>query len=138
MKYLVADASVIVQWLLPEQFCPSQQKALQFREAFIEQHFSIVVPSLWCYEVGSVLNRFAPRHADDLMAYCSRLGLLQVNPGRKLLRKTWQLVNQYNVSFYSASYHALADTSNLEFVTADKSYLERADHPKGVIYLSDW
>lgn len=138
MKYLVADASVIVQWLLPEQFCPLQQKALQFREAFIEQHFSIVVPSLWCYEVGSMLNRFVPRQADDLMAYCSRLGLLQVNPGRKLLRKTWQLVNQYQVSFYAASYHALADTSNLEFVTADNSYLERLDHPRGITYLSDW
>ncbi|MGD8571727.1 MAG: type II toxin-antitoxin system VapC family toxin [Gammaproteobacteria bacterium] len=138
MKYQVTDASVIVQWLLPQEYCPLQQKALLYREAFIEQHFSIVVPSLWCYEVGSILNRFAPRFADDLMAYCSKLGMLQVNPGRKLLHQTWELVNRYQVSFYSASYHALAQSSNLEYVTADKHYLEKLKHDPGVIDLAAW
>lgn len=138
MKYLVADASVIVQWLLPEQYCPLQEKALQLRQGFVEQHFAIVVPSLWCYEVGSVLNRFAPHRADDLMNYCARLGLLQVNPGRRLLRKTWQLVNRYQVPFYSASYHALADNRGLDFVTADDSYLQKLTDRQGVVYLSDW
>lgn len=138
MIYRVTDASVIVQWLLPAQFCPLQEKALQFREAFIEQHFAIVVPSLWCYEVGSLLARFAPRRAGELMYHCSKLGMLQVNPGQNLLRKTWRLANRYRVPFYSAAYHALADSNNLELVTADKDYVDKVGDSGRVIYLAEW
>lgn len=48
------------------------------------------------------------------------------------------LVRRHGVTFYDASYHALALASDGVLVTADARYEAKAKADGGVILLADW
>ncbi len=48
------------------------------------------------------------------------------------------LTRRYEVTFYDASYHALAIVTGGRFVTADEKHLTKAGDAGYLIYLRDW
>jgi len=54
------------------------------------------------------------------------------------LAKTLELTQKHDVTFYDASYHALAIVNGGSFVTADTRYVTKTASSGSVIALSDW
>lgn len=67
-RLIVIDASVILKWALPPDTEPHQPEALAIAEAFTEGDVDVALPALWYFEVGNILLRKYPEHADkDLL-----------------------------------------------------------------------
>lgn len=56
---IVADASVILKWILPDE--PNREEALMLRQQHVEGEAPIATPDLLLYEVANVL----PMKRDD-------------------------------------------------------------------------
>jgi hypothetical protein len=54
---VVSDASVILKWLLQMDDEPDTGKALLLRDAIIDEHVRVIVPTLWLFEVGNTVTR---------------------------------------------------------------------------------
>ena len=134
---LVPDASVILNWCLTEQEA-DRDKAIAIRDLSLSGRVQLWVPSLWRYEAGNILARRKPDDADELLSLCETCGLREIPPSSKWQSQAIRLVIEYGVSFYDASYHALALVSEGRFVTADKRYIAKVEKAGSVIHLADF
>lgn len=134
---MVPDASVLLKWVLAQPETDTEQ-ALALREAAIAKRLVLAVPPLWLYEVGNTLARRYPDNAQALIESLRQGPLRAVGPTRAWLIKTLELTMEYGVTFYDASYHALAIVSQGVFVTADGRYVHKAGSETDVLVLKDW
>lgn len=138
MSVYVVDASVILKWVLPKNISPLQHQALSIRDALIEGKINIIVPSLWRYEVGNTLGRLIPANAYDLLTACTDIGFYEAKESSERDKTALDLMNQWQVSFYDASYHALAIVNDMEFITADEKYSHKVKDQGNILALKDW
>jgi len=138
VNLVVPDASVILKWVLPERIAPDRENALALRRAAESGAVELLVPALWRFEVGNTLGRLLPNRAVELIGLCEACGLRESKLTREWLHETMGLVVRYSVSFYDASYHALALVHGGEFVTADLSYIRKAAGVGQVQALASW
>ena len=138
MNVYVIDASVILKWVLPKNISPLQVQALSIRDALIERKIDIIVPSLWRYEVGNTLGRLIPINAFDLLTACVNIGFYEVKESSERDKTALELMNKWQVSFYDASYHALAIINGIEFITADEKYSNKVKDQGNMLALKDW
>lgn len=138
MKVLVVDASIILKWVLPQKISPFQQQALSIRDALVEGKINVIVPSLWRYEVGNTLGRLVPESASVLLTHCCDVGLREVEESKARDKTALQLMSDWQVSFYDASYHALAILNRIDFVTADEKYNAKVSKHGNIILIKDW
>jgi len=139
MKSYVVDASVILKWLLPQNISPFQQQALSIREGLLEVNFSLIVPTLWRYEVANTLGRIVPGSASDLLTHCSNIGLQEINDSIERDRQALEMMVRHPISFYDASYHVLAIQNDIKFITADEKYYRKVvPEYANIILLKDW
>lgn len=131
------DASVLLKWVLPEPERDTEQ-ALALREAAIEKRIVLAVPPLWLYEVGNTLARRYPDNAEALLQMLRAGPLSAIAPSRAWLTRALELTIEYGVTFYDASYHALAIVSRGVFVTADERYVRNTSKEDHVLVLKDW
>ena len=137
MPVVVPDASVLLKWVLPSDE-PDTDKALLLRTAILDEAVSALVPSLWLYEVGNTIARRFPAQADTWLAALLKFGLRESPPSKAWLTKSLELTRLHSVSFYDAAYHALALLQEGLFITADPTYVTRAEKSGSVITLSAW
>ena len=135
---VVPDASVILKWVLPRNISPFQDQALAIRDAALSDGISLIVPSLWRYEVGNTLTRLIPDNALQLMMLCESVGLTEVKADGKWLEIAVGLVSRSKVSFYDAAYHALAIAQSAVFVTADEKYVSKSKPSTDMCMLKNW
>lgn len=135
---VVPDASVILKWVLPSDDEPDADKALILRDAILDDTVQVILPSLWLYEVGNTVARRFPTHAQTWLSALVRFGLEEALPTTAWLNKTVELVSRYEVSFYDASYHALAILHKGLFISADKRYVTRTVKSGSVVTLNEW
>jgi predicted nucleic acid-binding protein len=135
---LVPDASVVLKWVLPSDDEPDADKALLLRAAVLEETVKAVLPGLWLYEVGNTIARRFPEHAAAWLSALMKFGLEESLPSPRWLAKTLELTGRYQVSFYDATYHALALIHHGQFVTADARYVDRTSESGGVVALDGW
>lgn len=138
MKAIVADASVILKWVLSDSSEEDVTKAILLRTLACNRQVSIVVPSIWLFEVGNILSLKEPALAEKMIKQIISFDLKEKAWSTEWLTKTLSLVSKFKVSFYDASYHALAIIEGGTFITADKRYVERTASAGSVIYLRDW
>jgi predicted nucleic acid-binding protein len=139
MNVLVADASVILKWILPPGSEDYQQQAWAIIDAVGDRRVEIKVPSLWFFEVGNLLARRYPAQAEQQLGDL----LAALGPGESLSAPDWQrqivaLTTRHRVTFYDAAYHALAVVNEGIFVTADEKYLKAVGDDKHAMHLKDW
>ena len=121
MSIVVPDASLILKWVVPSDNEPYVEQALAVREAFIRDEITLQIPALWYFEVGNTLARKFPEEAASQLHGLLDFGMIEV-----MMNDAWQvkiltIVRNYAVTFYDASYHALAMIQGGTFVTADDS-----------------
>jgi len=135
---IVPDASVILKWVLPENISPLQKQALAVRNTVVTDEYKLLVPALWRYEVGNTLTRIVPEESLRLIQLCESVGLEEVSPTAGWLQLVVELVQTYQVSFYDASYHALAINQSGVFVTADEKYIKKVGESQNIKSLKDF
>lgn len=138
MKLVVPDASVLLKWVLPEEDEPWVGEALRVRDDFEAGRADLLVPSLWYYEAGNVLALHYAESAWDRLAALVGLRLSVAEPSETWRAKTLDLTKTHGVTFYDASYHALAMVHNGVFVTCDEKYLRKASVAGYIVHLEDW
>jgi len=135
---VVPDAPVLLKWVLPSESEPDADKAIILRTAILEESIIVLLPSLWLYEVGNTIARRFPAQAAPWLTALVKFGLEEAPASVPWLLKTLELTRGYEVSFYDASYHALALIHGGTFVTADTRYVERVKVLGAVAALSEW
>ncbi len=134
----VVDASVILKWVLPKDISPLQEQALSIRNALAAGEIKVIVPALWRYEVGNTLGRLIPKHALELLTQCVNVGVREAIDSEVRDKKAFELMDNWQVSFYDATYHALAIVNDIDFVTADDKYRNKTKQQGNVLALKDW
>jgi predicted nucleic acid-binding protein len=135
---VVPDASIILKWVLPQENEPYSKQAHAISQAFYDNEIDLILPSLWVYEVGNVLTLKYPEVAGALLAHLANLDIPVVQPSARLIELTAKLVTRHSVTFYDASYHALAVTAGAFFVTADEKFLRKVPGDKYCQHIRDW
>jgi predicted nucleic acid-binding protein len=122
---LVLDASVILKWVLDAETEPGHAAARRLLERWLQGELDLWVPSLWLYEVGNILCLKRPADASEALAVLWDLGLSEAHLNQGLIQRTLALSQSHGVTFYDASYLALAEERNTVLVTADGKFYRR-------------
>ena len=138
MKLVVPDASVLLKWVLPEEREPHAARAIAIRDAFIAGRIRLLVPPLWFYEVGNVLVTHYPDSVAERLAALAAFRLPEARPTAAWREQIIKLAAAHEVTFYDASYHALAMVHDGIFVTADEKYLRKAGPDSHLLGLANW
>lgn len=133
----VVDASVLLKWLLPSEQEDDLEQAFMLRDGLVAGEIDVVVPALWRFEVGNTLCRLMPDHAEELLTLCADLGLREAE-AEGWVRETIRLATQYPVTFYDASYHAVARILSGTLVTADRRYVDKVVSEGHIVCLKEW
>ena len=138
MKTVVPDASVLLKWVLPGPDEADVKAAISLRDAALNEKIRLVVPSLWIFEVANILVRRMTDSAKEAIKAYIAFGLIEGVTDEKWLKISLSLVRNYGVTFYDASYHAMAIKYGGVLITADEKYLNRADATGSVKLLKEW
>jgi predicted nucleic acid-binding protein len=134
---VVPDASVIVKWVLASSDEQDRNVALALRDAWVEERIRLLVPSLWLFEVASVVSRREPASAAAIVGGLIALRLEEAAP-RSFVGRAVALALDLGVTFHDAVYHAVALTAGGVFVTADARYASKAVHLGALCTLREW
>ena len=138
MPVFVPNASVILKWVLPPDNEAFVEQALAMRECVLTGSATLAVPSLWYFEVGNTLARKYPATAQEQLRLLLRIGLSESAWNDRWHKAIFDLAHRYGVTFYDASYHALAIVSGGHFVTADEKHLLSVGKAGHILLLKDW
>jgi len=138
MPLFVPDASVILKWVLPPDHEEFVEQALAMRKSLLAGSATLAVPSLWYFEVGNTLARKYPETAQEQLRLLGRIGLTEYRCNDRWHSAVFDLTRRYGVTFYDASYHALAMVTGGYFVTADERHLARAENAGHILHLKEW
>lgn len=136
---MVPDASVILKWVLQTEGEGDVDAALAILADFESEKVEIVLPALWRYEVGNILGLKQPQEAKEAMAALLGYEFEEVIPDLGLCGVALDLMRQVpKISFYDASYVALARREDGICVTADERLVGRVAHLGHVSLVKDW
>jgi len=138
MQIVVPDASIILKWVLPPDNEHHVDQAWTLRCAIVHQQVQGMVPTLWYFEVGNTLARKYPDDAAGHLSDLRAFRLTSVRPDSVLEQQILHLTAIYGVTFYDASYHALAIVKDGVFVTPDEKYLGKVTAVGYTLHLKDW
>jgi predicted nucleic acid-binding protein len=136
-KY-IPDASVLIKWFVHEEEDAKQAAALE-KDAK-SSTVTLIIPALTSWELCNYLGRkFDALKASSLFGLFKNYKL----PERFLTLKETSLAfhlmqKHHSVSFYEASYHALAISENATFLTCDKKYYEKTKRLGHIKLLKDY
>jgi len=137
LPVVVPDASVLLKWVLESEDEQSRDRALELREVWLAGKCSLVAPSLWAFEVGNVVGMRQPDLARDLIQILIDYRI-EEEPISTFCAAALDLMRRFKVTFYNASYHAVALSRGGQLVTADTGYCRKASAAGHVIDLAGW
>lgn len=138
MSIVVPDASILLKWVLPAENETHVDKALLLAERFVAGEINLLVPSLWLFEVANIVCLKNREAAQNLISILTSMQIPVADVSDSWIQKAIELSNTYQVTFYDASYHALAIIHGGVFVTADKTYLRKVKNHPHATRLADW
>jgi len=125
----VIDASVAFKWLIPDAAEEDVSAAKALLVEHIEGRTTIIIPALLYYEVGNILlfGRSRPPIEEAVEALSDLYSIpLEVAPLARLSADaTLRLASIRGLSFYDATYVALAELADCPLITADRRLAER-------------
>lgn len=138
MKEVVLDASVVAKWFIEEQ---DTEKALQVRDLYVDGKIGLITPVLILFELGNVLRKHPSFSIEDseraLEAFLNLKIDLRSFVEPTLLKKTYRLSKDLGITFYDASYLALARSLKLVLLTGDNDLYNKAVSSDSVALLSN-
>lgn len=134
---IVVDTSVLVKWIKTkdEELVHEARRLLTDVE---RRSLEIHVPALLLYEVGNILLKTDHDAAglNDAISNLEALPLTVAPPATPLLKRAARLGRELRLTFYDASFLALAVELDCPFITADRSLFEHARSLPRVRHLS--
>ncbi len=135
---IVVDTSVLIKWFKTrdEELLKEAQRLLEEIES---QPVEVHVPALLLYEVGNILllkTRLGLVALDEAIERLERLPFVVAPPATPLLKRAVRLGRQFNLTFYDASFLALAVELHCPCVTADQRLFDHARTLQRVRHLS--
>jgi len=133
---MILDASVILKWFMKED---NSAKAMALKEAHIIGKFTIAVPDIILYEIGNALRyepEFSIKEVNRCLEELYALNLDIVAPLPDILNLITEIAYHYDITFYDASYIALARELGFQFVTADEKLYSKVKKLSFVILLN--
>ncbi len=121
----VVDASVILKWILGDERETDQEKAMQLLHAWVKGNVTISAPALWQFEVGNVLGRVMPEEAPEKMGLIMGLNIRSIELTDQICRLCFDWMRTKGVTFYDASYLAVAYDIHAMLVTADERFVKK-------------
>jgi len=137
MKWYVVDASVIIKWVLGDESEPDQEKALNLLDAWVNGTVELSAPTLWQYEVGNFLGRELHQDASEKMKLLLNLDIKSVDLTSAMFDRCFVWMRQKGITFYDASYLAVAAETGADLVTADKKFTNRMREKDRICLLND-
>ena len=135
---IVVDTSVLIKWIKTknEDLVNEARRLLtDIERRPLEAH----VPALLLYEVGNILLLKTDLDAAGLNGALSNLEALPFTvapPATPLLRRAARLGKELSLTFYDASFLALAVELDCPFITADRRLFDRTRSLPRVRHLS--
>ena len=137
MERYVIDASVILKWVLGNEREPDHDVAMGLLHAWVEGRAEISAPKLWQYEVGNFLGRAVPQEAVEKMDLLLKLNITGVDLSQGMCRQCFSWMKDKGVTFYDASYLAVAQEVNATLITADAAFLKKMGKDARISLLKD-
>ena len=137
MEILVPDASVILKWAIGLESEPDREKAFRILDAWVGNNIEIVLPELWVFEVGNFLGKMVPDSALEKMETLLDFRFKTKELDKETCKSIFELMKDLSVSFYDASYHALAQRMGGVFITADDKYYQKARAKGNIEFLGN-
>lgn len=135
---VVADASVIVKWVLPVRDQEDHvDRALVLLENVKQGEVTLLQPVHWLAEVAAVLTRLCP---DDVSSALHLLDAMDLKVAGDLdvFQRASQIARDLNHHVFDTLYHAVALTHGATLVSADDQYLRKARRLGGISSLRTW
>ena len=121
---LVPDASVILKWVLDADDEQDREAALEILDGWKTGALELLVPPLWLFEVGNIVCLKRPGDAELILTALRGLDLTEMQSA-SLVSETVSLAVQHGLTFYDASYLAVARLHQATLVTADLRFLRQ-------------
>ena len=135
---IVVDTSVLIKWIKTkdEDLVNEARRLLtDIERRPLEAH----VPALLLYEVGNILLLKTDLDAaglNDTLSNLEALPFTVAPPATPLLKRAARLGKELSLTFYDASFLALAVELDCPFITADRTLFEHARSLPRVRHLS--
>ncbi|MEW6245298.1 MAG: type II toxin-antitoxin system VapC family toxin [Nitrospirota bacterium] len=135
---IVVDSSVLVKWVkTKDETLVREARALlaEVEKLSLDVH----VPALLLYEIGNILLLKTSLDAtalDDALEHLERLPFTVAPPAMPLLKRAASLGRKWGLTFYDASFVALAVELDCPFITADRRLFDRTHSLSRVRHLS--
>jgi predicted nucleic acid-binding protein len=135
---IVIDTSVLIKWFKTrdEEYL---REARQLLEEVDRHKVEVHVPALLLYEVGNILLlKTGLGHAalDEAVERLETLPFVVAPPAAPLLKQALRLGREFSLTFYDASFLALAVELDCPLVTADRRLFEQARSLQRIRHLS--
>lgn len=135
---VVADASVIVKWALPD---PDQEphvdRALAVLDEIRAGKIELLQPPHWMAEVVGVLTRLRPAIVDEAIDLMTALKV-QVATDRAIYKRASRISQDLGKHVFDSLYHAVALEYGVVLVSADSKYYLKARRLGSLIPLAVW
>jgi predicted nucleic acid-binding protein len=121
---VVLDTSVVAKWFLEEE---GSERAVKIRDDFLKGGQPIVLCDLTLYELGNLLRfkDFASGEIADALGSLFDLGVDIVVPTKNILSIAAEIAEKHELTFYDASFIALAQELQFKLKTADQKIFEK-------------
>lgn len=139
MRRIVADASVVIKWLLPARNEERDGKqALTLLQAVRADEVGLVQPPHWLAEVAAVVTRLSPETAVEDISdlYAMDIRIVQ---SEHVYLTACRLSRELDHHLFDTLYHAVAlSIDGAILVTADERYYAKASHRHSLVLLRDF
>jgi len=136
------DASVVVRWLIPgEEY---EDHAVKLRNDYVGGKVELNAPTLLMYEVPNVLWKAVEKNSIRIEDAVSILEMfVKIKPEtiyfeHEDLRKALEIAVTNHMSFYDASYVAMAVKTKSVLITADQALHNIAKKYMKTIHLEEY
>jgi predicted nucleic acid-binding protein len=137
MKKYVVDASVILKWVVGHERESDHEKAMAILETWTEGDIELSAPILWQYEVGNFLGRSLQDEAIDKMNLLLNLNIRNVALTNDIVNRCFSWMSQKKITFYDASYLAVAFEVQGTLITADEKFAEEMGKTNRICLLKN-
>ena len=115
---IVPDASVLLKWVLESDYEEDRDRALEIREAWLSGKCTMILPSLWLFEVGNVLGFKERALAEHLIKTLTDSRFDELTPARFYV-KALELMRKFKVTFYSEKHTSISSVMMMIIIIFD-------------------
>lgn len=134
---IVIDASVLIKWFTKEN--EDNDAIERMMEDFKYKRITINVPAVIMWEIGNWAGRICNKDVTYILSQIQMYGFMHADFDIRYAALACEIMRKHQkVSFYDASYHALALSRQAIFFTADKKYYEQTKKRGNIKLLKDY